>query len=170
MEDKPVGKEYAGPSGIARDSTWLTAEDLVEGKDLGVTIKRVILYPKVTFEAGRTRENYVGLEFEGKQRILGMNATNRKVLNKMFGNITAGWKGKKITLFVSQTTMKGETVKCVRIRDSGARVATAAEEFLHQEETAEPKAEQVAEANGATTPGDAAEPPEEGSALFPPAH
>jgi len=132
--EKPVGKPYEGPSGIGRDSTWLTAEDLVEGKDIEVTIEKVVLYPEVTFQGGRKRVNMLGLQFVGKERVLGLNATNRKVLNKALGNITKAWKGQKVTLYISETQLAGETVKCVRIRDRGSRAATAAEEFLHDDE------------------------------------
>jgi len=149
--EEPKGKTYEGPSGIGRDSLWLTSEDLVEGKDVTVKIADVVLYPEVKFQGGRVRNNYLGLKFAGKERVLGMNATNRKVLNKMFGNIVRGWKGKEITLYVSETQLAGETVKCVRIRDRGARAATAAEEALHEDGGDEPK----------LPPGDAAEPPEE---------
>ena len=51
----PVGKEYAGPSGIGRESTWLTAEDLVEGRDVTAEIAAVLLYPDVTFQGGRKK-------------------------------------------------------------------------------------------------------------------
>ena len=138
--DEPRGKEYSGPSGVGRDSVWLTAEDLVEGKDATVEIEQVILYPEVKFQAGRTRLNLLGLKFIGKQRVLGLNATNRKSLNKQFGNIAKGWKGQTITLYVTETQMAGETVKCVRIRDQRSRAATAAEEFLNDPTENEPRA------------------------------
>jgi hypothetical protein len=131
--EKPIGKEYAGPSGVGRDSTWLTAEDLVGGKDVTVEIARVVLYPSVKFQGGRERKNMLGLEFVGKERVLGLNATNRKILNHMFGNIAKGWKGQKVTLYVTQTQLAGETVDCIRIRDRGSRAATAAEEMLHSD-------------------------------------
>lgn len=131
--EAPQGKPYEGPSGVGRDSFWLTAEDLVEGTDAKVKIEKVMLFPEVKFQGGRTRQNYLGLKFAGKARILGLNATNRKALNKMFGNIAKGWVGQTITLFVSEAQMAGETVKCVRIRTAGARMATAAEQFLHDE-------------------------------------
>lgn len=145
--DAPVGKEYAGPSGIGRDSVWLTAEDLVEGTDAKVKIERVILYPEVTFQGGRKRKNMLGLKFVGKERILGLNATNRRVLNKAFGNIAKAWKGQEIVLYVSETQLAGETVKCVRIRDQRSRAATAAEEFL--DDAGEPQATEPAATNGA---------------------
>lgn len=128
--EAPHGKEYAGPSGVGRDSIWLTAEDLIEGQDATVKIERVMFYPEVTFQGGRKRTNMLGLKFVGKQRILGLNATNRKVLNQMFGNITAGWKNKEITLYVGEAQIGGETVKAVRVRNRGSRAASAAEQFL----------------------------------------
>lgn len=138
MENMPVGREYTGPSGIGRDSIWLTAEDLIGGKDEQVEIDSVVLYQEVTFQGGRKKNNVLALKFKGKTRVLGLNATNRKILNKAFGNITNGWKGKAITLYVTETTFGGETVKCVRIRDMGSRVATAAESFLADDD--EPQA------------------------------
>lgn len=158
--DAPVGKEYAGPSGIGRDSIWLTAEDLVEGRDVEVKIEHVILYPLVEFEKGRTRSNMLGLKFVGKARQLGLNSTNRKSLNKMFGNIVKAWSGQEITLYVSEAQIGGEkgqprkTVKCVRIRDRGARAATAAEEFLHESD--EPQAFSAYEAGPASPEQDTA--------------
>jgi hypothetical protein len=79
----------------------------------------------------------LGLKFVGKQRVLGLNATNRKVLNRMFGNIVKTWVGQEIVLYVAETQLAGETVKCVRIRDRGSRAASAAEEFLAGDEEPE---------------------------------
>lgn len=148
--EAPQGKPYEGPSGIGRDSHWLTAEDLIEGKDATVTIENIILYPKVKFEAGRERLNYLGLKFKGKERILGLNATNRKALNAAFGNVVLAWKGQSITLFVSETQMAGETKKCVRIRNPKARTATASEDLGHDDE---PTATESAPVNGTPAAG-----------------
>lgn len=159
--EEPKGKAYEGPSGVGRDSVWLTNEDLLEGKDITVKIADVILYPEVTFQGGRKRKNYLGLKFVGKDRVLGVNATARKLLNRMFGNMVRGWKGQEITLFVTETELAGETVKCIRIRDKKSRAATAAEEALHGGDEGEPKPTEAE-----PTPGDAAEPTEEASPLF----
>ena len=148
--EAPVGVEYDGPSGISRESTWLTHEDLVEGRDVTVTIEKVFRYPVLAFDKGRTKNNAIGLKFTGKDRVLLLNATNRKVLNAMFGSLTKGWKGQTIVLFVTETEAYGDTVKCVRIRKRGARAATAAEQFLQDEEGIEHASP---EANGAETDG-----------------
>lgn len=170
--EAPKGKSYEGPSGVGRDSVWLTAEDLIEGRDATVKIEEVVLYPKVSFMGGRTRLNLLGLKFAGKERILGLNATNRKSLNKAFGNIAKAWKGQEITLFVSETQMAGETVKCVRIRDRGSRAATAAEEFLNDDEPQVANGAVRPDANGegslATSEADAEAPAPDSSPLFGP--
>jgi hypothetical protein len=135
---KPVGVSYSGPSGIARvDSIWLTFEDLPVGKDVKVTIEDVILYRQVTFEGGRTKTNLVGIKFVGKERVLGLNATNRKILAGMFSSATAAWKGKEITLYIGRARKPGtkesdgEQVDCVRIRDRGNSAAQQAQAALH---------------------------------------
>jgi hypothetical protein len=40
-------------------------------------------------------------------------------------------EGQTITLYVAETQMAGETVKCVRIRNAKARAVTAAEDILN---------------------------------------
>jgi len=132
--EAPVGVEYSGPSGVGRDSPWLTSEDLVEGTDAKVKIARVIKYPEVKFQDGKVRKDLIGLEFVGKTRVLGLNSTNRKIMNAMFTNITKSWKGQEIALYVTDTQAFGQTVKCVRIRNTKGRTATAAESFLIDEE------------------------------------
>lgn len=128
--DAPVGKPYDGPSGIGRDSHWLTHEDLLPGRDVSVQIAEVVLYPEVKFEGGRIRTNYLGLRFTGKDRVLGLNATNRKMLCKMFGSVTKAWRGQSIALYVTTTQMAGETKQCVRIREQKSKTVQGAEQQL----------------------------------------
>ncbi len=152
MADRPppVGTPYEGPSGLFKDSIWLTAENLVEGKDAVVTIEDVLHYKTVTFEGGREKHNMGGLKFAGRDRVLLLNATNRKVLNKAFGINTKLWKGEKVTLYVADAQFAGETVKAVRIRNQRSRVATAAEDYLSGED--EPVAGVGGAAGGAPAP------------------
>jgi len=142
--DRSVGQTYKGPSGVGRDSQWLTWEDLPPEKDVNVTIVNVVRHAKVKFQGGRVRENMLSLHFKGASRELGLNATNRRMLVKMFGGLTDGWFGQKIALYIAQTQMAGETVNCVRIRDRGSVAAKAAESFL----------DEPAAATAATAPGD----------------
>lgn len=111
--------DYAGPSGIARDSEWLTNEDIPHSKDTLVEIEAVKLYRQVKFQQGRTQENMLGLAFKGKRRRLLLNATNRKVLNSLFSTTTGKWSGHTIALYVQPGVRRpdGSTGPAVRIRD-----------------------------------------------------
>jgi hypothetical protein len=100
--EPPPGVEYEGLSGIARDSIWLTQEDIPHDRDTIVTIAGVVRRNNVKFASGPMKEVVLSLRFVGKKRELGLNATNRKVLNALFGAKCAGWKGHTIILFVEQ--------------------------------------------------------------------
>ena len=110
---------YKGPSGISRESEWLTNEDIPHDRETLVTVEGVYLYRVVKFEKGRTRENQIALAFIGKKRRLIVNATNRKMLNKLFGTKTEGWYGQAIFLYVQTNVQKPDGTLCdaVRIKD-----------------------------------------------------
>lgn len=113
-----TASSYRGPSGIARESPWLTHEDLTDGKDVVVTIEDVLLRKDVTYEGGRKKPKVLALKFKGKERELAVNATNRRVLNDMFGTDTGGWVGKPIALFVQHGIRLGREERSgVRIRN-----------------------------------------------------
>lgn len=158
------GKPYDGSPSIARDSQWLGAEDLEKGRDQKVKVQAVMLYHNVELMGDKgpqsVKKNMITLKFANKERELIVNRTIAKVMQNMFGLKTGTWVGKEITLFVTQCQAWGKTVDCVRVRDAGSRPATAAEQFLHEDqgtgevETTEPGHEL----------GDAAEPPIDGEA------
>ena len=131
---RPVGKPYEGHSGIARDSIWLTHEDLeLAGKtEMTLTIDWVEHFDEVKFQQGRVRTNYLALHFVGAKRILGVNATIRKTLNKMFGEFAKGWKGQKVTLFITKAKNPegGGQVKCIRVRETASASVKQAQERL----------------------------------------
>lgn len=113
------GKEYSGPSGVARESNWLTNEDLPHDKDTPVTIEKVMLYKNVKFQGGRMKDHVIALRFVKAKRELALNATNRKTLATLFGSNNCGdWYGKRILLFVEQDVRRpdGSRGPAVRIR------------------------------------------------------
>ncbi len=118
MPDTPAGEAYKGPCGIARDSTWLTSEDLPADRDVTVTIEAVILRKKLVMQGGREKANGLSLKFVGRQRELLTNATNRKTLSLLFGSNTGDWFGKSILLFVEQDVRRPDGTRgpAVRIR------------------------------------------------------
>lgn len=116
--ETPAPKQWDGPSGIARDSVWLTQEDIPHDRDTVLTIERVNRRDEVKFQGtGKAKPVVLSLQFKGVRRELGLNATNRKALARLFGSKCAGWVGKRIALFVQQgvSSPQGE-VPAVRIR------------------------------------------------------
>lgn len=119
MTEVPAGIDYRGPSGIARESTWLTNEDVPHDRDTVVTIDAVVRRDNLTMQGGRPKKTALSLRFVGKGRELMLNATNRKVLVSMFSSTdTAAWFGKRIALFVEQNVRRpdGTFGPAVRIR------------------------------------------------------
>lgn len=115
-----AGELFKGPCGVLSESPWLTAETLPPNRDTVVTIEAVIRRANVTFERGGRTEKKTGygsLRFAGKDRELGLNATNRKILSALFGADTSAWYGKKIALYVDPNVSAfGQVVPAVRIR------------------------------------------------------
>ncbi len=66
------------------------------------------------------------LYFDGKKKGLVINRTNANTIAKLHGQNTDDWKGMSITLDPTETTFKGETVACIRVR-SGTVVKSADE-------------------------------------------
>lgn len=95
------------------DDLHIKAWDL-KNKDQVVTITRV--------EAGKIKDQ-VGKEsrkpiiyVNGISKGLVLNKTNMRTVAAMYGYDTAGWVGKRIVLYPTQTEMSGATVDCIRVR------------------------------------------------------
>jgi len=123
--DLPPGQDYKGPSGIARDSNWLTNEDLPHDRDVRVTIEKVVLRRNVKFQGGRTKPVSLALKFAGKGRELALNATNRKVLAALFGPDTGAWFDKPVLLFVEQGVRRPDGTNGPAVRIRAKRVEAA---------------------------------------------
>lgn len=118
MSDVPKGEVYRGPPGIARDSTWLTNEDLPHDKDTLVTIEAIVIRRNLKFQGGRDKAVGLSAKFKGKGRELLLNAGHRKVLAALYGPNTGDWFGRDVALFVEQDVRRpdGTTGPAVRIR------------------------------------------------------
>ena len=121
----PAGESYKGPSGIARDSNWLTNEDLPHDRDTVVTIEVVRLRRNLTMQGGRPKPIGLSLKFVGKSRELLLNATNRKTLAALFDTNECGaWFGKQIALFVEQDVRRPDGTKGPAVRIRAKRITT----------------------------------------------
>lgn len=127
MSDIPEGQLYKGPSGIARDSTWLTNEDLPHDRDTVVTIESVVIRRDLKMQGGRPKPVALSLKFVGKTRELMLNATHRKTLSMLFGSPSCeAWFGRTVALFVEQGVRRpdGTNGPAVRIRNKHPKVET----------------------------------------------
>ena len=105
------GKPYTGPSGgLKKPSQWLASEDLAD-KEARVVIEAVELYDAVEFDAGRTEQNIGALKFQGKEKRMIINATNRKALVNLYGMNTADWVGKPVVVYVDFKVKAFGTIK-----------------------------------------------------------
>ena len=95
-------------------SKQLGAWDL-QGRDVTVTIENV---KQGTVEGEKGRTDIAPLVFfKGKKRPLVLNKTNFKAIRAITGsNFAKDWIGKRITIYPTTTSLKGETVDCIRVR------------------------------------------------------
>lgn len=97
----------------AKEEKYLCAY-MLKGNDTTVEIETVGV-EEVVGDGGR-KENLPVLHFKGAKKGMVLNKTNAKQIAKLHGKDTDGWVGKKITLFPTETQLKGEDVECIRIR------------------------------------------------------
>jgi len=115
-DELDVGEIYKGPCGVLKDSNWLTAETLPTDRDTVVQIEAVIRRREVKFTA-ETKKVFGSLRFVGKEKELGLNVTNMKILAALFGSNTSAWFGQWIALYVDDHVQAfGQIVSAVRIR------------------------------------------------------
>ena len=93
-------------------SNFLRASDL-QGKTIPLTIAAIGSH---IFNEGKSDQKIqVTLSFEGKEKKLGLNATNARVIASLLGDETDMWIGKKIKIYPTKTDFAGEMVDCIRI-------------------------------------------------------
>ena len=97
-------RDYIGAWDLAEDQT-ITIVEVKAGElqNKGGKDKKPICYFENT-KGVRVEKGFV------------MNKTNAKTVAAMYGNDTAEWTGKKITLYATTCDVGGETVDCIRVR------------------------------------------------------
>lgn len=115
-EKLETGEAYKGPCGILKDSQWLSAETIPADRDTVLQIEKVVRRKSVKFK-NETKHGYGSLKFVGRERELGLNSTNLRVLSALFGSDTGKWYGQWIALYVDPAVSAfGQIVSAVRIR------------------------------------------------------
>ena len=110
--------EFTGRTSAMRTNTpWLASEDLMGLGPVKVTIEGVYHHDEAIFDAGRKEKNVFSVKFAGKEKQLVLNSTNRRRLVALFDTTdVTKWKGKEVTLVVSETKLMGQTVPCIRVK------------------------------------------------------
>ena len=111
---------------LPRDSEYLGADDIDPNVEPILTIKN-IYRGKVTLSRGKEVKNVLTFVEESASGIIGevrpmiLNSTNRQVLKKLYGQVTANaLEGKKIQLWIEhgvRNPAKNELTDGIRIRD-----------------------------------------------------
>lgn len=98
-------------------SKFVAASDLL-AQDCTVTIAAIKKEP-----VGQDEEERPVLYFAGYTKGMVLNRTNAKRISTFYGQEVEGWIGKPITLYPSETEFAGETVPCIRVRQTPPAVA-----------------------------------------------
>ena len=90
-------------------SKYFRAEDVLQDKILKIKA--------VTEEmVGQGADQKLVVWFEKTKKGLALNRTNNRTIRGAYGDDTAGWVGKLIVLFPTQTDYRGHQVAAVRVR------------------------------------------------------
>lgn len=94
-------------------SKYLKVDDL-EDNDWNVTIARTVLED---IGQGESKQTKLVIYFDGIDKGFVCNKTNASVIEKLYGDETNDWKGKRITLWPNHDVQfKGEIVSAIRVR------------------------------------------------------
>jgi hypothetical protein len=99
-------------------SLYLKAADLQElaaGRDVVVTIEKVVLDELVMRGGARKKKGVIHLR--GKEKMLVLNRTNAELIAGMYGRDTDAWLGKPIALYATRVGFGRETVDAIRVRE-----------------------------------------------------
>lgn len=116
---------YRGSAGGMKDSPYLASDDILDlripGQDPGTVITSIVdifQATNLTFEGGRKKDKGWLLWVKNKDnKMLVLNATNRKILAKAYGSSdVTWWIGKRVKLWVDPNVkLAGELVNGIRI-------------------------------------------------------
>ena len=93
-------------------SNFLRADDL-RGSTVRLSISEVGTH--IFDEGGPKQKTQIVLSFQGKEKKLGLNITNARMISAQLGDDTDNWVGKEIKIYPTKTDFGGEMVDCIRV-------------------------------------------------------
>ncbi len=91
-------------------SKYLKHADL-GGAEVTLTINSVLVE-----EVGMDKDKKPVMNFSDDEKFLVLNLTNYETIAAAYGEETAAWRGKKVTLYGDRAQFAGKIVPCIRIR------------------------------------------------------
>lgn len=104
------------------DRDYIGSWDLPEGKDVVVTISKVVAASLPVAGTSKTQKRPI-LHFEGKEKGMVMNRTNGKTIAALYGPKVEAWIGKQIALYVVEVPFGSEIIPAIRVRPSIPKAA-----------------------------------------------
>jgi len=95
-------------------SKYLTAADL-DGKSYTLTIRTVTLEEMITHDNKKVQKPVCW--FANAQKGFVMNVTNAHIIVALYGDETASWTGKRITLYPTKVKAFGTYQDAIRVRE-----------------------------------------------------
>ena len=108
-------EDYEGNADLLFPSDYIRAADLM-GNDVTLTITSVEKNAELSMAGGIKKKKPI-VHFKETEKMLVLNKTNKDAIISHYGNVVAEWKGKKVTVYATTCSMKGETVDCARVRE-----------------------------------------------------
>jgi hypothetical protein len=105
-------------------SKYLKAPDL-KGKAVVVTIASAPVETLKNPSGGEERKTVLYFN-GGAKKVLPLNRTNWDSVAAICGEDSDNWPGEKIELYPDKTSLRGETVDCIRVRRPGQADLVAA--------------------------------------------
>lgn len=113
-----------------KNSEYLGHWDIPEDKKIKVTLEHLSL-EEVVNPASKKKEWKNVFTLKGTEKRFILNATNMKSIASWYGNDPHKWDGKEIELVRALTSLKGETVECIRVTSNDKKrvkdISSAAE-------------------------------------------
>lgn len=95
------------------ESKWLKASDLKD--KTGRPVKARVTIDRTEIVEFKDNTKKLGLFFVGKEKGLVLNKTNAQLIAEQYGQDSAQWNGKSISIYATTTDFGGERVECIRV-------------------------------------------------------
>lgn len=95
---------------------WLKATDMQEGEDMNVVFTNEGTYQDGTINGKPITQFVIGVTDGHNQKQWSMNKTSQRAVASWWGDDTAAWVGKNITIYTNQENVQGDMRRVIYAR------------------------------------------------------